>query len=344
MPTAQWFWPGEGLALKTAPFPTRQLAAHEVRIAVHAASLNYRDLLICKGEYPAPADRPIVPCSDGAGTVLEVGAEATHIVQVGDRVTGSFFPHWLEGPPTRDNTAETLGCNLDGWLAEEIILPAHALAKIPAGMSFIEAACAPCAGVTAWVALKELAKLVPGQTVLIQGTGGVAMWMARLAQASKVRTIIVTSDTAKVATLQLTGASVISYRDHPDWSREVLRLTQGQGADLVLEVGGRSTIAQSLQAVAFNGHVALVGGLGGWTYDQIDSLALLTKRVTVHGVYVGSKRHLVDLLAFSAERAISPHVSAVYKFADAAQAFHALESGQAIGKIVVSVNPSSDLF
>jgi NADPH:quinone reductase-like Zn-dependent oxidoreductase len=314
------------------------LAPHEVRVAVRAVSLNYRDLLIARGEYPTPAERPIVPCSDGSGTVLEVGSDAEKLFKVGDAVVGSFFPNWQDGPPSRSKIAATVGCNVDGWLAEEIILPAHALTQIPLGLSFISAACAPCAGVTAWVALHELAKLAPGQTVLIQGTGGVAMWMSQLALAHDVRFIFITSDVAKGARLHPNSLGVINYRTHPEWSNEVLKLTDGCGVDLVLEVGGNSTIRESLRSVAFGGHIALVGGLGGWIYDRVEYLELITKWVTTHGIYVGSKRSLADLLKFVADRSISPSVSASFKFEDAQSAFHELAAGQNIGKIVIEMN------
>ncbi|WP_186442793.1 NAD(P)-dependent alcohol dehydrogenase [Herbaspirillum sp. SJZ099] len=314
------------------------MAPHEVRVAVRAASLNYRDLLISRGAYPAPSERPIIPCSDGSGTVLEVGADVGNLFKAGDAVVGSFFPNWHDGPSSPEKIAATVGCDLNGWLAEEIILPSYALVHMPPALSFAAAACVPCAGVTAWVALVELARLAPGQTVLIQGTGGVAMWLAQLAQAHQLHVIFVTSDVEKAARLHPNRLGAISYREHPDWSEEVLKLTDGRGADLVLEVGGNATIKESLRAVAFGGHIALVGGLGGWIYNRVEYLELITKMATAHGIYVGSKRSLTDLLAFSAENSISPHVSATFGFNDAQSAFHALEAGRNIGKIVIDMD------
>lgn len=338
MPIAYRLWPGKGLnTLKTETISHRQLMPHEVRVAVRAVSLNYRDLLICRGEYPAPSDHPIIPCSDGSGTVLEVGSDVTGFT-IGDSVIGSFFADWQDGPPTREKVALSTGCNLDGWLAEEVIFPSKVLVNIPPGVSFTTAVCAPCAGVTAWVALVELAKLTPGQTVLIQGTGGVAMWMAQLAKAHHLQVIFITSDTKKVDQFNDHILGVINYRDHPDWSNEVLRLTSGHGADLVLEIGGRSTIRESLRAVAFAGHIAIVGGLSGWTYDQVEYLELLTKFVTTHGIYVGSKRSLIDLLAFTAENSIAPYISTRFKYQDALSAFHEMEAGRHVGKIIIDIN------
>lgn len=338
MPLAYRLWPGKGLeTLKIEPLLHRQLMPHEVRVAVRAVSLNYRDILICRGEYPAPAGRPITPCSDGSGTILEVGSDVSSF-KMGDSVVGSFFTDWQDGRPTREKVAISTGCNLDGWLAEEIILPAKALVSIPSGVSLAAAACTPCAGVTAWVALVELAKLLPGQTVLIQGTGGVAMWMAQLAKAYHLQIIFITSDVDKVAQFSNNVLGVINYHEHSDWSNEVLRLTNGCGADLVLEVGGKSTIRESLRAVAFSGHIAVVGGLSGWIYDQVEYLELLTKFVTTHGIYVGSRRSLIDLLEFIAKNSIVPHISARFKFQDALSAFQKMEAGRHVGKIIIDLN------
>lgn len=338
MPLAYQILPGKGLeTLKVEPLLRRQLMPHEVRVAVRTVSLNYRDILICRGEYPAPSGQPIIPCSDGAGTVLEIGSEVNTFM-VGESVVGSFFSDWEEGSPTQEKIAKTLGCNLDGWLAEEVILPAKALVSIPSGLSLATAACAPCAGVTAWVALVELAKLTPGQTVLIQGTGGVAMWMAQLAKAHHLRVIFITSDPDKVTRFNDDVLGVINYHEHPNWSTEVLRLTNSRGADLVLEIGGNATIGESLRSVAFAGHIAVVGGLSGWTYDRVEYLELITKFATTHGIYVGSKRSLVDLLAFVDKNAIVPHVSTRFKFQDAPSAFREMEAGRHVGKILIELN------
>lgn len=307
------------------------------RVAVRAVSLNYRDLLICRGEYPAPSGQSIIPCSDGSGTVLEIGSDVKTFT-VGDSVVGSFFADWPDGSPTREKVAISTGCNLDGWLAEEVILPAKVLVSVPSGLSLTAAACAPCAGVTAWVALVELAKLSPGKTVLIQGTGGVSMWMAQLAKAHHLQIIFITSDVKKVDKFNDNILGVINYHEYPDWSNEVLRLTNGRGADLVLEIGGKSTIRESLRAVAFAGHIAVVGGLSGWTYDQVEYLELLTKFVTTHGIYVGSKRNLIDLLEFVDKNSIAPYISTCFKFQDAPSAFYEMESGRHVGKIIIDIN------
>ncbi|AKJ27217.1 zinc-dependent alcohol dehydrogenase family protein [Caldimonas brevitalea] len=337
-PRAYQLTPGQGLAsLEATTRPRSALEPHQVRVAVRSVSLNYREILICRGDYPAPPDRPVVPCSDGAGTVVEVGPAAASAWAVGDPVVGSFFPHWHDGEPTPEAIAVTAGCNVDGWLAEEVVVDHRALVRIPAGVSHTTAACAPCAGVTAWVALFETARLQAGATVLIQGTGGVAMWAARLAAASGIKAVLISSDAAKAATLQTPGGVTLNYLERPDWSEEVLRSTGGRGVDLVLELGGNATIRESLRALAFRGQVAVIGGLGGWTYDSMEYLQLITKMATLHGLYVGSARSLAELLTFVQQHQLQPHVAARFAWDDAPAAFRLLEAGRHVGKIVIDV-------
>ncbi|MCW7539360.1 NAD(P)-dependent alcohol dehydrogenase [Aquabacterium sp. A7-Y] len=335
---AYQFRPGKGLAsLEVTTLPSRALRPHEVRVAVRAVSLNYRDILIYRGEYPAPSDRAVIPCSDGAGTVVEAGSEAGRSLAVGDEVVGSFFPHWRDGAPSREGIAVSAGCNVDGWLAEEVVVDSRFLVRLPRGMAHATAACAPCAGVTAWVAMFESAQLKPGAWMLVQGTGGVAMWAARLAEARGIKTVVIGSDPTKAALMQPAGRTFVNYLDRPTWSEDVLQLTQGHGADLVLELGGKSTIRESLRALAFGGHVAVIGGLGGWTYDSMEYLQLITKMATAHGIYVGSARSLADLLAFVDEHHVEPHISARFSFRDAPAAFEALEAGRHVGKLVIEL-------
>lgn len=338
IPLAYWLHPGAGLDnLTLSSIQYRALQPHEIRIAVRCVSLNYRDVLIYRGEYPAPRDKPIIPCSDGAGVVVETGS-AVRTFSIGDRVLGSFFPLWKNGSPSRHKVSQTRGCDLDGWLAHEVIMQADSVLHIPDGVSFDVAASAPCAGVTAWVCMFEMAKLDAGKTILIQGTGGVAAWAAALAKAKGVETVFITSDESKVLPLSSTPLGVINYRLTPDWSSQVLELTDGVGADLVLEIGGNTTIRESLRAVAFGGHIAAIGGLGGWIYDHVEYLELITKSVTMHGAYVGSARSLADLLAFSTREAVAPHISTRFAFKDAYDAFRTIESGTHTGKILISMN------
>lgn len=339
MPLAYQFQPGGGIStLEAVTRPRAELGPNEVRVAVRAVSLNFREILIAKGLYPAPTDRPVVPCSDGAGEVLEAGPAAAAHFAAGDRVAGAFFHRWLDGPATAEKVAVSGGCNVDGWLAEEVVLDASALVPIPAGVSFTTAACAPCAGVTAWVSMFEVARLKAGSTLVVQGTGGVAMWAAKLAAAAGIDPFIVTSDPTKAAKIHPAGARRISYIETPRWADRVLHETRGRGADLVIELGGKTTIGESLRSLAFGGHIAAIGGLGGWTYDAVEPLALITKCATLHGIFVGSTASLRDLLAFVAAHRIEPHVSHTYSFSEAPAAIATLESGLHTGKIVVAVS------
>ncbi|WKB55555.1 zinc-dependent alcohol dehydrogenase family protein [Eleftheria terrae] len=336
MSKAYQFRAGQGLeSLEIVTRAPRALQPHEVRVAMQAVSLNYRDVMIYRGHYPAPTDRAVVPCSDGAGTVIEAGAEAAASFRAGDAVVGAFFPDWQDGAPTPQTVAVSTGCNIDGWLAEEVVMDSRALVRIPDGVSHAAAACAPCAGVTAWVSMFEAARLKAGDTVLIQGTGGVAMWAARLAGARGIRAIVVSSDAAKAALIQPAGGAFVSYVEQPQWSQAVMQITEGRGANLVLELGGNSTIGESLRSLAFGGHVAIIGGLGGWTYDAMEPLQLITKMATAHGIYVGSTRSLAELLACMQEHRLEPHISARFAFDDAPAAFKALEAGRHVGKIVI---------
>jgi NADPH:quinone reductase-like Zn-dependent oxidoreductase len=236
--------PGDGIdGLQCVEVPERELGNGEVRVRVHAVSLNYRDLMVASGNYLVNVDNPIVPCSDGAGEVLAVGPGVTR-VQVGDRVAGSFFPYWHDGPVAPEKIRHALGGDIDGMLAEEVILDEDALAKIPAAMSFVDAATMPCAGVTAWNAIFESSNNIrPGDTVLLLGTGGVSVLGLQLARAAGLKAIITSSSDEKLQRARELGAHhTINYRSFPEWQEDVLRATHGVGAHVVLEVGGKGTV------------------------------------------------------------------------------------------------------
>ena len=244
--------PGANIdGLQCIDYPDRDLGHGEVRIRVHAVSLNYRDLMVASGNYLVTVDDPIIPCSDGAGEVLEVGPGVTR-VQVGDRVAGSFFPYWQDGMTAPEKTRHALGGDIDGMLAEEVVLHEDALAKIPASLSFVEASTMPCAGVTAWNAIFVSSNQVkPGDTVLLLGTGGVSVLGMQLAKAAGLRTIITSSSDEKLQRARELGAHhTINYAAIPEWHEEVLAVTHGRGANVVLEVGGKGTVNRSVSAAA----------------------------------------------------------------------------------------------
>lgn len=330
--------PGDGIdGLQCVDFPERELGTGEVRVRVHAVSLNYRDLMVASGNYLVNVDDPIVPCSDGAGEVLAVGAGVRR-VQVGDRVAASFFPWWQDGPPAPDKVRHALGGDIDGMLAEETVLPEDALVKIPPGMSFVDASTMPCAGVTAWNAIFESSNGIrPGDTVLLLGTGGVSVLGLQLAQAAGLNTIITSSSDEKLQRARELGAHhTINYRTFPEWQEEVMRLTHGVGAHVVLEVGGQGTVNRSVAASAMGGSIAIIGGVSGFG-GEVNPATLLASAKRLVGIYVGSRTMLEKVLRFADIGGLQPVVDRVFTFAQAREAYRHMESGSHFGKVVIAV-------
>ena len=330
--------PGDGIdGLQCVDFPGRELGNGEVRIRVHAVSLNYRDLMVASGNYLVTVDDPIIPCSDGAGEVLETGPGVTR-VQVGDRVAASFFPYWREGPTGPDKIRHALGGDIDGMLAEEVVLDQETLAKIPPAMSFVDACTMPCAGVTAWNAIFESSNRIrPGDTVLLLGTGGVSILGLQLAHAAGLKTIVTSSSDAKLERATELGAHhTINYRSFPEWQEEVLRLTQGLGANVVLEVGGQGTINRSVAAAAMGGSVAIIGGVSGFG-GEVNPSALLAGAKRLVGIYVGSRAMLEQALRFVDAARLQPVVDRVFAFDQAREAYRYMASAAHFGKVVIAV-------
>lgn len=314
--------------------PSTPLGPTEVRIRVRAVSLNARDLMIANA---GSGGAPIVPCSDGAGEVVEAGGEVTRW-RAGDRVLPNFYPAWIDGPPTPETTASGLGGGAQpGMLAEEAVFDQEALVEVPAHMSYAEAATLPCAGVTAWNALFGAARPLPGETVLLLGTGGVSIWALQLAKAAGLRAIITSSDDDKLAATRSLGADgVVNYRALPQWSAEVRRLTGGKGVDRVVDVGGRDTLAQSLASTRMGGTVALVGGVSGGFGAELPD-GLVDGVQTIAGVRVGSRRDAERLAAFAAVAKLRPAIDSGFDFASARQAYAHLATGRHVGKVVVEL-------
>ena len=299
----------------------------EVAVDIKAASLNYRDLLM------TTRASGTVPLSDGAGVVSAVGPGVSGIA-AGARVAIGFMPGWIEGPITEAKKASALGSqSVDGVLTERIIVPAAAVAAIPDAMSFEEAATLPCAGVTAWSALFERRPVQPGETVLLLGTGGVSIFALQLAKMAGARVIITSSSDSKLDRARALGADhTINYRSHPDWEQKVLALTQGRGADLSVDAAGPGTLNRTLRATRFDGRISLMGVLTGFD-GPIDTGAILERRITLQGIYVGP----VATLAALARSGIKPQVDKVFAFEEAEAAYDALRAAQHFGKLVVSV-------
>jgi NADPH:quinone reductase-like Zn-dependent oxidoreductase len=306
---------GFELALKEVERPTP--AANQVAVRVHAVSVNRRDLMMRAGRYGAGATEDGgIPLSDGAGEVVAVGPGVTRF-KVGDRVAGIFFARWVDGSPSAELLASARGGNAGGMLSEVVVADPASLVAIPAHLSYEEAATLPCAGVTAWVGLFRRGGLEAGQYVLLEGTGGVSIFGLQLAKAAGAKPIITSSSDAKLARARELGAfGTVNYRQNPEWQIEVRKLTGGAGVSQVLEVGGQDTLPKALQALAFDGHVAVIGGLSGFASDvPVGPLMGLAAQVT--GIYVGSRADFEALNAFLAEHKIKPVVDKVFEMNDA---------------------------
>jgi NADPH:quinone reductase-like Zn-dependent oxidoreductase len=319
-------------AERTEPRP----GPREVLIRVRATSINYRDHMVVTGKYFGGAvERDTIPLSDGAGEVVSLGPGVTRFKK-DDRVVGTFFQTWVDGPRTRLSPA--LGVPLDGTLAEYIALHEDGVVAIPPSLSFAEAATLPCAGVTAWSALMVLGnRIKPGDTVLCLGTGGVSTQAMQLAQAAGARVIITSSSDEKLAQARRLGAwEIINYKSHPEWHKEVSRMTEGRGVDCVIEVGGVGTLARSYEAIGFGGKIALIGFLGGFAGEQ-NPYSLMMKGGSLHGIGVGSTAMFEDLNRAIEANKIKPVVGKVFSFDEAAEAFRQFAAGDFFGKIVITL-------
>lgn len=314
----------------------QQLGAHEVRVRMEAASLNYRDLLMVRGEYNPRLTLPLVPASDGAGVVSEVGASVSRFRE-GDRVMPLFAQGWYEGPPTRAIIGkQTLGGPVDGCLTEEFVASEADMVRAPAALTAAEAATLPCAGLTAWSALVTEGNLRAGQSVLVQGSGGVSVFALQLAKALGARVLATTTSAHKAPTLRELGADeVLDVKQTPEWGREARTWAGGDGVDHVLDVGGASTLNESLKAVRPGGTVSLIGNLGG-SAERLNLLPILMQNVRVQGVFVGHRASFEAFARFLDGGVFRPVVDAAVPFAEAKRAFERLASRDHFGKVVIS--------
>lgn len=320
----------ESLTLVERPSPP--VGPSDVRVRVRAVSLNYRDLTIARNAVKRSA--PVIPVSDGAGEVVEVG-KAVSGWKVGDRVIASFFPTWISGSLSDFHHANALGGGRDGMLAEEVVLPETAWLRLPDGLSFEEGATLPCAGLTAWNALFESASLRPGETVLVQGTGGVSVFALQLAKAAGARAIVTSSSAQKRRRAQELGADhVIDYRAEPSWGKAAKAWTGERGVDLVVEVGGPGTFDQSTAALRYGGTMSILGVLTG-TSGPVNTYAIFHHALHIAGVYVGSVEMLERFVSALTAMKIRPIIDRVFGFEEVPAAYHHLASGAHFGKVVV---------
>ena len=304
----------------------------QVLMKMAAASLNYRDYMMVGGKYNPRLKRPLVPLSDGSGVVEEVGPEVTRF-KTGDRVAGCFFQKWLEGPPTREKNNSALGGAIDGVLSEYRTFSEEGLVAVPEHLSLEDAATLPCAAVTAWNALFEQAPMSPGDTVLLQGTGGVSIFALQFAVAAGLRTIITSSSDDKLARAKTLGAhELINYKKTPEWDVEARKLTAGEGVDKVVEVGGSSTLPKSFKAVRTGGAVTVIGVLSG-VEPAVTPSALLVGSLHVQGIYVGSRLMFERMNRAIALHKIKPVIDQVFAWTEIKQALRHLEGQSHCGKI-----------
>jgi NADPH:quinone reductase-like Zn-dependent oxidoreductase len=324
---------GTGIeALTKVELPAPKPGPRQVLVKVAACSLNFRDLAIAVGSYPIPVKPNLIPLSDGAGEVIEVGEGVTR-VKLGDRVAGCFFQRWIAGPMQADTHLSALGGSLDGMLAEYAVLDEYGVVKLPEHLSFEEGATLPCAAVTAWHALAEHARIVAGETVLAQGTGGVSIFALQLARLMGARVIVTSSSEQKLARGRALGATHgINYKSNPEWDKAVVQLTAG-GVDHVVEVGGPATLAQSLRAIRVGGKVTLIGVLSGAA--EINPMAIFARRANVQGISVGSLQMFEAMNRAIAAGALRPVIDKAFAFDEAPAAYRYLKSAQHFGKIVI---------
>lgn len=330
--------PGVGISeLRLANIPDPVPTAHEVLIKTHAASINYRDLMYAKGVYINLKDGPLVPLGDGAGEVIAVGSRVTRF-KPGDRVTHAYFPEWIDGAPDQHKLASSFGTHISGTLAESFVAHEDALVAIPSYLSYAEAATLSCAGTTAWNALFVDGKLEPGETVLLLGTGGVSILALQFAKAAGLRAIITSSSDEKLARAKALGAdATINYRATPEWQDEVLRLTDGRGVDLTVEVGGAGTLRRSLAATRIGGTISVIGGVSGFGDTPVNALALIARVQRLSGIFVGSRVMLEHLTRFMSTTTLHPAIDREFSFEDAPLAYEYLQSGRHFGKVVIRV-------
>ena len=305
----------------------------QVLVRVRATSLNYRDYLVVKGHYNPKMALPRVPLSDGAGEVVALGEGVTNW-NVGDRVAGIFMQTWLDGPYREEYGKSALGGAIDGMLADLVVLDEQGLVAVPDHLSFAEAATLPCAAVTAWNALFESGSVKPGDTVLVQGSGGVSVFALQFAKAAGARVIATSSQPAKMDRLKAMGADwVLNYKEEPEWGKVIAK---AGGVDHVVEVGGIGSLEQSIVAVRAGGQVNVIGVLTG-VAGSLNIAPILHKHLHLQGIYVGSRSMFMNLNRALAQNQVKPVIDSVYPGAQIQEALRHMEGAGHFGKIVVEL-------
>jgi NADPH:quinone reductase-like Zn-dependent oxidoreductase len=323
----------DGLRRCERPDPKPQ--STQILVRIQAASLNYRDLLIARGHYMGgTVAANTVPLSDGAGEVVAVGSAVTRF-RVGERVASTFFRAWIDGKPPRGPLVALGAPPVDGVLAELAVFDEQDAVAVPAHLSSTSAATLPCAAVTAWRTLVDIGHVAPGESVLVLGTGGVSIFALQFARLAGARVLVTSSSDEKLARAKALGADgCVNYRTHPEWDREVLKLTDGRGVDHVLDVGGAGTLARSIGSVAAGGRIGMIGVLTG-VGAAGSPYGLLGKQASLQGIYVGSRGHFERMNAAISTHRMEPIIDREFGFDDALAAYRHLESGNHFGKVVI---------
>ncbi|WP_085317040.1 zinc-dependent alcohol dehydrogenase family protein [Derxia lacustris] len=323
--------------VKPALRPDPQPGPRQIRLAMRVCALNYRDLVVPLRGYGARMkELPLVMLCDGVGVVDAVGPGVTRFA-VGDRVCPTLFPRWIDGPPDSTKLSLSLGSELDGTLAEAMVVDEDAACAVPAHLTDAEAATLPTAAVTAWHALVTEGRLAPGDTVLVQGCGGVSLFALQFAHMLGARVIVTSSSDERLERARALGADAgINYVSDPDWSKRVRELSGGRGVDQLIEVGGSGTLAQSLRAVRTGGTVSLIGVLAG--AELTGSLGLVvTRHVRLQGITGGSRADFEAMAAAIAAHGMRPVVDRVFDSGQLLEALALLRSGRQFGKIALRV-------
>lgn len=320
-------------ALVVSERPQPKPGPGQVLLQMRAWSLNYRDLLVVKGQYNPRLRMPLVPLSDGVGVVAEAGPGVTR-VKVGDRVAGAFMQNWLAGELTEAQSRSALGGAVDGVLAEYVVLHEDGVVHVAEHLSDEEAATLPCAALTAWHALITEGRLQPGDSVLLLGTGGVSIFALQFAKLAGARIIITSSSDDKLKRAAALGAADgINYKATPDWEKRVREIVGDRGVDHVVEVGGAGTLPRSLKAVRPGGRISLIGILSGAA--EFNPMPILMKNVCVQGIFVGSRAMFEAMNRAISLHRLQPVIDRVFPFAEAREALRYLESGAHFGKIAI---------
>jgi NADPH:quinone reductase-like Zn-dependent oxidoreductase len=322
-------------ALQLIDLPEPRVGGNDVLVKIRANSINYRELIILRRGYDRNKKLPVIPASDGVGEVVDIGENVT-TWQKGDRVASIFFQDWTSGRATETQMNKALGGGIDGTLAEYVVFPEHGLVKIPEHLSYEEAATLPCAALTAWNSLST-GGLIPGQTVLTLGTGGVSIFALQFAKLFGAKVIITSSSDEKLDRAIALGAdATINYQTHPEWQDKVRYLTNGRGVDQVVEVGGAGTFERSLASACLGGYIGVIGVLSGFGAANFTPATAFFNQLRIQGIYVGNRQMFEEMNAAISLHRLKPIVEQVVPFSEAKKAYELLESSKHFGKIVIS--------